>query len=144
MNLASAEDRVDFYSALDDIWDTFQEDVVIVKEPIVSANLTGVYMPGWGQTGSPENFTAIPEQRTFKCLMLNKDPNVQISAIQDKIEPTQAVFLCVKRDARDYIRNGRTNLHCLLSGNMYNINSDEKVAPFLDKEFFVFKLDLVK
>ena len=144
MNLISAEDQADMFQALDDIWDTLQEDVVIVKEPTQVVNLSGNYMPGWGPSGNPENFTNVPEQRTFKCLMVDKQPDSRINIVTEKVESQQFVFLCVKRDARDYILNGRRNLHVLLSGKTYNVNSTEQVAPFLSKEFFIFKLEEVK
>lgn len=144
MNLITGTDITAFTGALGDLWDTVQRTVTVVKEPSVTAvSMSSTYVPGFGTTSNETNFTPTPESGTFYCLTVEKKPDGFVDETSNQ-EPKQAVFLKVKADARNYIQDGRTNLHVIFDNRKYNIISEEEVAKLLTATFYIFKVELVR
>jgi hypothetical protein len=145
MNLISAEDDALISQAMDDIWDTFQEDVTIVKEPSMTvSNMAQAFIPGFGLTASEGNLTPVTESRTFPSLSVEKHPDKIMNIITTKEDGIQHVLLKVKLDARDYIRDGRKNLHAIYKGRTYNIVSDEETADIGSKNYYIFRIEVTR
>ena len=144
MNLISSTDTAYITGALGDLWDTVQGTVTVVKEPIVTvASYSATYVPGFGNTSNEDNFTLTPESGTFNCLTVERRPDGFIDETSNQ-EPKQIVYLKVKADARNYIQDGRKNLHVIFDNRKYNIISDEEVAALLTATFYIFKVELVR
>lgn len=145
MNFLSANDNTDILQAFDDLWDTSDTFLTIVKEPqIAVTNLNGSYIPGFGQTSNPNNFVPTPESRTFPCLTKEKAPDNSVDYVTNKQEPKQVISLKVKQDARDYIQDGRRTLYALYQGRKFNILSDEEVAKIGTRVYYIFKLEVIR
>lgn len=145
MNLVSTADAALIAQAMTDLWDTVQVPITIVKEPALSVvDLTGVFVPGYGTTSNDTNFTATPESGTFYCLMVEKKPEDLLSAITTKTEPQQIAYVKVQQSARDYIMDGRQNLHAIVGDRKYNIAGEEERAEMLATVYYVFKLEHIK
>ena len=143
MNLISTEEETIITQAMDDLWDTVQSEITIVKAPTVAVtDLSGVYVPGFGETCNPSNFEPISESKTFFCLTVEKHPYKNFSFVSMKVDPEQVVLLKVKQEARDYIRDGRPNLHAIFEGRKYKIPSNEEVAEILSNRYYVFKMEV--
>lgn len=143
MNLITAEDEASILAILDDLWDTDGQPLMIIKSPQVTmTSIGGSFVPGFGQTSNPNNFTPTPESKTFVSLTFEKYPDGQSNAITDKREPKQNFFLKVKKDARDYILDGRPNLYASYLGRKYNILSDEQIVHIASRVYYIFQFQL--
>ena len=143
--LISTGQEAEALQALDDLWDTMGEEVTIVKEPTISViDINASYIPGFNLTSNVNNFIPEPESRTFPCLVDEKKADRNSQAIHTKQDALQFVYLKVQQDARDYIQDGRRNLHAVLNNRKYNIVSDEEVRHMLSRAYYVFKLEITR
>lgn len=144
MNLISPVDSASILTAMDDLWDTVQDEITVVKEPAVTVvNISGSFIPGYGPAANDSNFTPTPESKTFKCLTVEKPPDKLISLITFKLEGKQNTLVKVKQDARDYIEDGRKNLNVVLNNRKFNIVGGPEVVHMLTNAYYIYKLEVV-
>jgi hypothetical protein len=136
----------EFTDALDSLWLTHvAHEVTIVKEPISTpVSGGGTYVPGYGNQSDPNNFVLTPVSQTFLAIISPMKPDGKMVYINQKLTPSDDIFIKVRADARDYILDGRKNLHAVFNNNTYNIISEDAPAHLLTSEFFVFRITLIK
>jgi hypothetical protein len=142
------ESEVHFFTeALDSLWLTYiAHEVAIVKEPqqVPVDTPAGSYVPGYGTPSDTSNFTLVPVSQTFLAILSPAKPDAKMSYLNQKLIPSDDIFMKVRADARDYILDGRRNLHVLFNNRAYNILSEDAPAHLLTSEFFVFRIALIK
>jgi hypothetical protein len=133
---------------LEDLFDTFARDIVINKEPKkVIINSSTSSLIGYGDESNQENFTYVPEQKTFKA-------KVKYQNAQD-LEPSTTlqgfpvpfteglVKIKVRKDAKDYISDGKTE-NIEIDGKRFNIVTEAAVKKFFNVTFYVYFLKETK
>ena len=132
--------------ALDSLWATHvAHEVTIVKEPISTpVSGGGTYVPGYGNQSDPDNFILTPVSQTFLAILSPAKPDGKMSYLNQKLIPSEDIFMKVRADCRAYILDGRKNIHVLFNDVAYNIVSEAAPAHLLTSEFWVFRITLIK
>lgn len=145
-DLISDAERAALGSMFNDIFDTFKRDIVIHKEPkkiIKQINTSQIF--GYGDYSEVVNYEYVPVSGVFPAVI--KYNEKQTVDFIEEINSAISVGTCsikVKRDARDFIVNGKTE-KIEFDGKVFNVISDDAVKSFLNaSEFFVFQLEVTK
>jgi len=122
-----------------DIFDTFQRSITIHKEPkkiIEEINLDGVF--GYGEYSQAANYTYVSVSEVYPAVIryANDAEHKEVDDITSNI-PFGHATIKVKEDARDYIKNGKTE-KITFDDKTFELASSDKVQRFLDSEYFVF------
>lgn len=148
-SLISATERAVLTGIFDNIFDTFERNIVVYKEP----TKTLVSPPpsenifGFGPNQQQEVYTYQPVSGVYPALIRYGDPN-QAQNADNNAEINAAIFsgpvsIKVRRDCRDFINDGPTN-KLIVDGRAFLLDSDERRQSFLDSEYYVFKLRATK
>jgi len=131
-----------FTTAMDNLWATFQQSIVVVKAPIISSVdiSTRSFVPGYGIETSPSNVTYTHESGTFNALSVVKKPDGSFSPDADRVIGSTTVFIKVGQAARNYILDGRPNEKIIFKGQAYNSINTEGPNTFLTNQYYYFKL----
>lgn len=127
---------------LEDLFDTFARDIIVHKEPkkVITSNVE-THLIGYGDNAISENIEYIPEKKTFKAkVKYNTDQDIAKLKELDNTISKGAVKIKVRKDARDYILDGRKTEKIEVDGNSFNIISDEAVKKFFNVTFYIFFL----
>lgn len=144
-SLLTAAESAEFVAVLQDLWDTVEETITVVKEPIkspVDISLSGGFIPGFGASATPSNYTLIPESAQFYCLETTQKPETINGESSNKQIPSNIVYIKVQADAYSYINDGRPNQHIIFKNKTYSILGEEEPSEYLGKVFYIFKLQL--
>ncbi|NBP00109.1 MAG: hypothetical protein EBU90_08250 [Proteobacteria bacterium] len=134
---------------IEDLFDTFARDIVIHKEPkkiINSININS--LAGYDETSNIENYEYILESKTFKA-KIKYENNQELKNINNlgglnSLLSQGVVKMKVRKDARDYILDGRKTEKIEFDGKSFNIISDESVKKFFNTTYYVFYLQATK
>ena len=109
-DLISDAERAALGSMFNDIFDTFKRDIVIHKEPkkiIKQINTSQIF--GYGDYSEAVNYEYVPVSGVYPAVI--KYNEKQTVDFIEEINSAISVGTCsikVKRDARDFIVNGKT------------------------------------
>jgi len=122
-----------------DIFDTFERSITIYKEPkkiIQEINLDGVF--GYGEYSQAANYTYVSVSEAHPAVIryANDAEHKEVDDITSNI-PFGHATIKVKENARDYIKNGKTE-KITFDDKTFELASSDKVQRFLDSEYFVF------
>ena len=119
------------------------EDVVrlnnMYKEPkkvIQEINLDGVF--GYGEYSQAANYEYIPVTGVFPAVIRysNDAEYKEVDDITSNI-PFGHATVKIKENARDYIKNGKTE-KITFDDKTFELASSDKVQRFLDSEYYIF------
>lgn len=138
-SLISTTEKNVLTGIFNDIFDTFQRPIVIYKEPkkvIQEINLDGVF--GYGEYSQAANYEYVPVTGVYPAVIryANDAEYKEVDDVTAKI-PFGHATVKVKEDARDYIKNGKTE-KITFDDKTFELASSDKVQRFLDSEYFVF------
>ena len=138
-SLISTTEKNVLTGIFNDIFDTFQRSVVVYKEPkkdIEEINLDGVF--GYGEYSQAANYQYMPVTGVFPAVIryANDAEYKEVDDVTSNI-PFGHATIKVKEDARDYIKNGKTE-KITFDDKTFELASSDKVQRFLDSEYFVF------
>lgn len=138
-SLISSNERTILTGIFDDIFDTFQRSVIIYKEPkkvIQQINLDGVF--GYGEYSMPANYEYIPVTGSFPAVIryANDAEYKEVDEFTSNI-PFGHATVKVKENARDFIKNGKTE-KITFDDKTFELASSDKVQRFLDSEYYIF------
>jgi hypothetical protein len=125
---------------LADHFDTFARTITIHKEPlkVVSSINSNDSYAGYGESSNRVNFTYVPQSQSFQAIVIYK--NEQSNEVtQFGSFPEGVIKIKVKKDARDYILNGKTE-KINVDGKSFNTVTEDKVQNYLGLEFYIFYL----
>lgn len=145
MKLVSDTQAAALQSCILNLFDTVSKTITIVKETqLQPINVNQPYMAGYGPVANPNNYVNQPESKDFQGTLVEKLPDGRLQYVSQQQAPTDTIFLKTQQDARDYIQDGRKNLHAIIQGVRYNIVSDGEVVYFLNQIFYIFKLEMIR
>lgn len=144
-SLISTTERANLTGIFNDIFDTFCRQLIVYKEP---TKVRTSYDPanmvyGFGETQQEEPYTYTQNTGVYPATIRYKGQGANFVANLDALIPEGGCSVKVKSDAKDYIVNGKTE-RLVIDNKVYKLDSDEKKQAFLDSNFYVFILRLVK
>jgi hypothetical protein len=133
---------------LEDLFDTFARDIIVHKEPKkIVINSSTNSLAGYDDSSNENNFTYIPENKTFKAKV--KYENAQDIEASKTLEGfpnllTQGlVKIKVRKDAKDYISDGKVE-RIEIDGKSFNLTTAAAVKKFFNVTFYVYFLKETK
>lgn len=144
-SLISATERANLTGIFGDIFDTFSRQMIVYKEPIKvrtsydPANM--VFGFGESQQEQPQTYTEVTG--VYPAKILYKGQGARFVPDLDAQIPEGGCSVKVRLDAKDFIVNGKTE-KLIVDGKTYKLDSEDQARTFLDSNFYVFILRLVK
>ena len=139
--LTSAQKTI-FKKGLNDLFDTFKQDIVVYKEAqieLVDVNQPRMY--GYNERSDIDNINYIPVTGVFPALVTyTKKQSQQRLEESDNIIDKGEAEMKVKSEANDFIQNGKT-LYASFDGLMYKFISSQAPRPYISSEFFTYYLE---
>lgn len=133
---------------IEDLFDTFSRDVIIHKEPKkIIKNINTNSLAGYDENSNIENYEYIPESQTFKAKIKYENEQALEAARFGGLTnflSQGVVKIKVRKDARDYILDGRKTEKIEFDSKSFNIISDESVKKFFNTVYYVFYLQTTK
>ena len=141
-SLISSTDAAVFSGGFQDLFDTVKRNIIIFKEPrvIYSDPNDNPPYPGYENPNDPNvTYEVVSGQYQGQVIYRgNQNSNVFQEVkigINDGI-----VTIKVEGDARDYIKNGKTQ-NIVVDGNTYDVISSEWIQNYLGLNFYYFALN---
>ena len=101
-------------------------------------------MPGYGHDSNEGNVTFQPESKTFKAMIrYNNRQDVETDNFAGTKIPTGMVAIKVQEDARDYIKNGKTE-KIEMDGKSFKVAGSDAVKDHFGYQLFVFFIEETK
>jgi hypothetical protein len=106
------------------------------KKVIEQINLDGVF--GYGEYSMPANYEYIPVSSSFPAVIryANDAEYKEVDEVTSNI-PFGHATMKVKQDARNYIKDGKTE-KITFDDKTFELASSDKVQRFLDSEYYIF------
>lgn len=141
-NLISNTERAELTGILNDVFDTFSRNVIIVKAPIqtpiISSSSSDLF--GFGESQQVEQYTYTPFSGIFPARIFyateqdsKLNPEMRANIFQGKAS------IKVRKDARDFINSGET-VQIIIDDRTFILDGDEKKYGFLNTDYYVFSL----
>ena len=146
-NLLSDTDKANFTGVLDELFDTFQRELTVHKEPvkkILNVNSSNGYA-GYGDTPNLENIEYVTKSQTFQAMIsyMDRTQSDLDTELNIQVPRNAAVRIKVKKEARDYIKLGKTE-RIEIDGKSFNVVGDESVKYNFGYYLYVIYLELTK
>ena len=144
-SLLSSSEKANLANSFDDIFDTFKREIVVYKEPKkVISTINESQLFGYGPASNLGNYEYVPVSGVFFATIRYQDfqdqsyrTNISSAVLEGDVR------IKVKKEARDFINNGKTE-SIEFDGKKFNLISSDSVKRFLDSEFFVYYLEVTK
>lgn len=127
---------------LGDHFDTFARNQITVhKEPQKTFNTVN-QDNYFGYPASDENFTLVPVSQNFSGQIIKRPiQNSESLQLLQSLNIKGEVIVKVQQPARDYIKNGKTEMVSLDDGRIFNIVG-EATQNFLGLKFYYYGLEV--
>lgn len=140
--LTSAQKAI-FKSALDDLFDTFYQDIIIYKEAQIQlANINQSRIFGYNERVDISNINYIPVTGVFPALVnFNKKQN------QDRIDDVGnlmakgEVTIKIKPNAHDFIISNGATINIAIGDKMFKIISSSSDRRFISPDYYIYILE---
>ncbi len=132
-----------FTAALDTLFDTFKQDVVIYKEAKVQLiNVNKPKLFGYSEEVDLSNINYIPITGVYPAMVnFAKKQTIDNSAESNNSIERGEVMIKVKSDAKDFIENNGKTLNISIGDVMFRITSSESFRRFLSSNYYVYHLE---
>jgi len=146
MSFINSTTAADFSKDYDDFFTYFSRPFVVHKDPIrVVEQVQSTPLYGYGQPSDAVNFTYIPVTGIFNGRIFYNNSR-DVDAVNSDLKLVFArgdVTLKVKKDARDFIANGRT-IKLEFDGKTWNVITEDTVKTYLNNLYYVYGLEQTK
>ena len=142
-SLLSASEKTAFKSALDDLFDTFKQDIVVYKEAKIQLiDINQPRMFGYNERVDISNINYAPVTGVFPALVnANKKQNEErLDDIGNFLTKGQ-VTIKIKSDAYNFINNNGTTLNIAIADDMYKIISTASARRFISPDYYIYVLE---
>lgn len=145
-SLISAAEKAVFTGALNDLFDTFKEDIIIYKEAKIQyINIDQPRIFGYNDRVDISNINYIPVTGVFPALVrFNKDQDTTRIKDLGNFTPQGEVSIKIKQDARDYIANSGATIGISIQDSMYKIISFDSSRRFISTDYYIYFLERQK
>lgn len=146
MSLLSSSEISGLTGIYNELFDTFKQPIVIIKEPVRSVvNAGSSDLWKYGDTSNESNYTYTPVSGIYYGLVdLDLKPKeVFLSDIEQKAQ-METLSLQVQQDCRDYIEDGLKVQSIFIKNHYYELISEDIHDPFLSLDIYQYRLKLMK
>lgn len=143
--LTSAQKAI-FKKGLDNLFDTFKQDIVIYKEAqieLIDVNQPRMY--GYNERVDISNINFVPVTGVFSALV-NFTNNQKQNYLNDvgNLLPKGDVSIKVKNDAYNFIENDSATLNISINDTLYKITSSESFRRYITPDYYTYYLERVR
>jgi hypothetical protein len=145
-SLLTAAEKTLFKSALDNLFDTFKQDIVVYKEAQISLiNESQPRMFGYNERVDISNINYVPVTGVFPALVSfgKKQDENQIEILANRITEGQA-SIKVKSDCRDFIDNNGRTIGVSINDLMFKVVSSQSQRRYITPDYFIYILEREK
>ena len=125
--------------AFGDVFDTFKKDIVVFKEPtktVVDVDTSFLY--GYGAPSNKTNYEYTQVSGIYPALVMR---GTMGETSKEKFNyPDNKIGIKVEKDARDFIKQGKTE-RVIIDDTNYNVSSSDSQVDFLTKKYYIFELE---
>lgn len=142
-SLLNDDQKAVFTTALDTLFDTFKQDIIVYKEAKIQ--LTNVNQPrlfGYGEEVDLSNINYIPITGTYSAMVnfSKRQKQNNLKEVDSLIKRGEA-SIKVKSDAKDFIENNGKTINISISDTMFKITSSESLRRFISPNYFIYYLE---
>jgi hypothetical protein len=143
--LTSAQKTI-FKKGLDDLFDTFKQDIVVYKDAQIEViNVNQPRMFGYNERVDISNINFVPVTGVFSALVnYNKDQKQSYLNELGNLISKGDVSIKVKSDAYDFIENNGTTLNISINDTLYKILSSESFRRYITPDYYTYYLERVR
>lgn len=145
-SLLSAAQKAPFKKGLDDLFDTFKQDIVMHKEAriqILDINQPKIF--GYNERVDLSNLNFIPVTGVFSALVnFNKDQKQNNLKEVGNFIPKGDVSIKVKQDAYDFIENDGPTINVSISDAFFKIVTSESLRRYITPDYYTYYLERVR
>ena len=145
-SLLTAAEKTLFKSALDNLFDTFKQDIVVYKEAQISLiNESQPRMFGYNERVDISNINYVPVTGVFPALVSfgKKQEEPQLEILANRITEGQA-SIKVKSDCRDFIDNNGRTIGVTINDLMFKVVSSQSQRRYITPDYFIYILEREK
>jgi len=143
--LTSAQKTI-FKKGLDDLFDTFKQDIVVYKDAQIEViDVNQPRMFGYNERVDISNINFVPVTGVFSALVnYNKDQKQSYLNELGNLISKGDVSIKVKSDAYDFIENNGTTLNISINDTLYKILSSESFRRYITPDYYTYYLERVR
>lgn len=145
-SLLTSGQKALFKKGLDDLFDTFKQEIVVYKEAKIDLiDINQPRMFGYNERVDLSNLNFLPVTGVYEAL-INYDKNQK----QDKLNevgnfiPKGDVSIKVKQNAYDFIENNGPTTNISINDTLYKIVSSESFRRFITPDYYTYYLERVR
>lgn len=141
MALLSNSEKAVFSGCFAEHFDLFARNITINKAPkeTITYNTSTSFIPGYN-VQPQATITYTPVSGIYPAIVKYKGNVAEEFSSEPRLSFTRSdVIVKVKRDARDFIKNDKTE-NFVVDGNTYNVIEEEWVQNYLGLEYYYFGL----
>ena len=142
-SLLTESEKTIFKSALDDLFDTFKQDIIVYK--VAQIQLIDINQPrmfGYNERVDISNINYAPVTGVFPALVnFNKKQN------QDRIDDVGnymskgEISIKIKPDAHDFISNNGATINIAVGDKMFKVISSSSDRRFISPDYYIYILE---
>jgi len=146
MSFINSNTAAEFSNAYDEFFDYFSRSFIVHKEPIkVIQELQSTPLYGYGSSSDSVNYTYMPVTGIFNG-RINYNNARDTDAVDSDLKIVFArgdVTLKVKKNARDFIANGKT-IKLEFDGKTWNVITEDSIQEYLNNFYYIYGLEQTK
>lgn len=142
-SLLNDDQKAVFTTALDTLFDTFKQDIIIYKEAKIQ--ITNINQPrifGYDDEVDISNINYIPVTGTFSAMVnfTKRQKLTDLKEVNTFLEQGEA-SIKIKSDTRDFIENNGKTINISINDTMFKIVSSESLRRFISPNYFIYYLE---
>ena len=145
-SLLTSTQKAIFQKGLDDLFDTFKQDIVVYKEAqidIIDVNQPRMF--GYNERVDISNINFIPVTGVFSALVnFNSDQKQNYLNEVGNLIPKGNVSIKVKSDAYNFIENNGATLNIAINDTLYKITSSESFRRYITSDYYTYYFERVR
>ena len=131
-----------FTGALADHFDTFKREIIVYKEPqrVVNSGPFDSVLAGY-EDSSSTNVSYVPVSGVYSGLVVYEDDQDTryVNMLNSNVNKG-VIKIKVEKDARDFIKNGKTE-RIEVDEKSFNTISDDKIQNYIGLNYYIFYLE---
>lgn len=145
-SLLTSGQKIFFKKGLDDLFDTFKQDIIIYKEAKIDIlNINEPRLFGYNERVDLSSINFIPVTGVFPALVtFNRDQKQDALNEVGNFIPRGDVSIKVKEDAYSFIENDGPTINVGINDTLYKIISSESFRRFISTDYYVYNLERVR
>jgi hypothetical protein len=146
-SLLSSQEKAKINEAFEDFFDTFKRTITVHKGGKRAVNdIDTSFLLGYGEISNNTNYQHVLENKTFNAIVWFPQGGDQDNVLAKEISawlPDGQIRIKVKADAKDYIKQGKTE-RIDLEGHSYMVLGEEANINSIIDGYYMFKLGEIK